>query len=439
MTLMSNVAKTLTPSPSPRGQRGTSSGNGPATISSALDMERVRADFPILKLKVGGKPLVYLDNAASSQMPQPVIDRLVRYQSSQHANIHRGVHYLSETATGEYEEARRKLQRFINAREGREVVFTSGTTDAINLVMHGYGRKFIGKDDEIILTTLEHHSNIVPWQMLAEEKGAKIRVVPINDAGELLIDEYEQLFNERTRFVGVMHVSNALGTINPVKHMIAFAHARGVPVLVDGAQAAPHLKVDVQDLDCDFYAFSGHKLCGPTGIGILYGKAAALERMQPFKGGGDMILSVTFEKTTYNTIPHKFEAGTPPIAAAIGLGAAVDYLSAIGMDRIAAHELDLLNYATEQVNDMPGVRIIGSAEKKAAVLSFAVDGVHPHDVGTLLNEDGIAIRTGHHCAQPVMQRFKVAATSRASFAFYNSMAEVEALIAGIRTVQKVFS
>ena len=436
---MSNFAKALTPIPSPGGQRGTSSGDGPATISGKLEIERIRADFPILKSKVGGKPLVYLDNAASSQMPQPVIDRLVRYQTSEHANIHRGVHHLSEVATGAYEEARRKLQRFINAREEREVLFTSGTTEAINLVMHGYGRKFIGKDDEIILTTLEHHSNIVPWQMLAEEKGAKIRVVPINDAGELLIDEYEKLFNERTKFVGVMHVSNALGTINPVKHMIDFAHGRGVPVLVDGAQAAPHLPVDVQALDCDFYAFSGHKLCGPTGIGILYGKAAILERMQPFKGGGDMILSVTFEKTTYNTIPHKFEAGTPPIAAAIGLGAAVDYLSTVGMDKIAAHEIDLLNYATEQVNAMPGLRIIGTAEKKAAVLSFAIAGVHPHDVGTLLNQDGIAIRTGHHCAQPVMQRFKVPATSRASFAFYNTMAEVDALVAGIRNVQKVFA
>ena len=407
--------------------------------ASAFNVERIRADFPILELKVGGKPLVYLDNAASSQMPQQVIDRLVRYQTTQHANINRAVHYLSETATSEYEEARRKLQRFIGAREEREVIFTSGTTDAINLVMHGYGRKFIGAGDEIILTTLEHHSNIVPWQMLAEEKGAKIRVVPINDAGELLIGEYEKLFNERTRFVGVMHVSNALGTINPVKQMIAFAHAHGVPVLVDGAQAAPHMKVDVQDLDCDFYAFSGHKLCGPTGIGILYGKAALLERMQPFKGGGDMILSVTFEKTTYNTIPHKFEAGTPPIAAAIGLGAAVDYLSAIGMEAIAAHELDLLNYATEQVNRMPGVRIIGTAGNKAAVLSFTVDGVHPHDVGTLLNQEGVAVRTGHHCAQPVMQRFRVPATSRASFAFYNTLAEVDALIAGIRTVQKVFA
>jgi cysteine desulfurase/selenocysteine lyase len=408
------------------------------SLSSAFDVEHIRADFPILQLQVEGKPLVYLDNAASSQMPQQVIDRLVRYQTSEHANINRAVHYLSETATAEYDTARRKLQRFINAPEEREVIFTSGTTDAINLVMHGYGRKFINAGDEIILTTLEHHSNIVPWQMLAEETGAKIRVVPINDAGELLIDEYEKLFNARTRFVGLIHVSNALGSINPVKQMINLAHANGVPVLVDGAQAVPHMQVDVQDLDCDFYVFSGHKLCGPTGIGVLYGKAALLEKMQPFKGGGDMILSVTFEKTTYNAIPHKFEAGTPPIAAAIGLGAAVDYLSAIGMDAIAAHEFELLNYATEQINHMPGVRIIGTARDKASVISFAVDGVHPHDIGTLLNQEGVAVRTGHHCAQPVMQHFKVPATSRASLAFYNSMAEVDALIDGIRSVQKVF-
>jgi cysteine desulfurase/selenocysteine lyase len=414
----------------------------PAVLKSApglFDVERIRADFPILELMVNGHPLVYLDNAASSQMPRQVIDRLVRYQTTQHANINRGVHYLSGVATHEYDEARRKLQRFINAAEEREVIFTSGTTEAINLVMHGYGRKFIGPGDEIILTTMEHHSNIVPWQMLAEEKGATIRVVPINDAGELVQGEYEKLFNERTRFVGVMHVSNALGTINPVKQMIAYAHAHGVPVLVDGAQAAPHLQVDVQDLDCDFYALSGHKLCGPTGIGVLYGKAAQLERMQPYKGGGDMIMSVTFAKTTYNTIPHKFEAGTPPIAAAIGLGAAVDYLSAIGMDAIAAHEHALLQYATAQIEAMPGVYIIGTAQHKAAVLSFAVEGVHPHDIGTLLNQEGVAVRTGHHCAQPVMQRYRVPATSRASFAFYNTMAEVDALIAGIRTVQKVFA
>ena len=404
----------------------------------AFDVARIRRDFPILDLRINGKPLVFLDNAASSQMPKPVMDRWVRYQSSEHANIHRAVHYLSEKATAEYEAARRKAQAFLNAKEEREIVFTSGTTDAINLVMHGYGRKFIGAGDEIILTTLEHHSNIVPWQMLAEEKGAKLRVVPIDDRGELLVEEYRKLFSARTKLVGVTHVSNALGTINPVREMIRIAREHGVPVLVDGAQAAPHLSVDVQDLDCDFYAFSGHKLCGPTGVGVLYGKAALLEQMQPFKGGGDMILSVTFEKTTYNTIPHKFEAGTPPIAAAITLGAAIDYLTAIGMARIAAHESTLLEYATEQLNRMPGIRLIGTAEKKAAVLSFLVEGVHPHDVGTLLNEDGVAVRTGHHCAQPVMQRFKVPATSRASFAFYNTLAEVDALVAGIRRVQKVF-
>lgn len=412
--------------------------NAPS-FASAFDVERIRADFPILKLMVENKPLVYLDNAASSQMPQQVIDRIVRYQTTQHANIHRAVHYLSETATHEYEVARRTLQKFINAKEDREIIFTSGTTEAINLVMHGYGRKFIKAGDEIILTTLEHHSNIVPWQMLCEETGAKIRVVPINDAGELIIEEYEALFNERTKFVGVVHISNALGTINPVKEMIAFAHARGVPVLVDGAQAAPHLKVDVQDLDCDFYAYSGHKLCGPTGIGMLYGKAKHLEAMQPYKGGGDMILSVTFEKTTYNTIPFKFEAGTPPIMAAIVLGEAIDYLMNIGMDKIAAHEHALLDYATAQINDMPGVRIIGTAKNKASVISFAIDGVHPHDIGSILNQEGVAVRTGHHCAQPVMQRYRVPATSRASFAFYNTMTEVDALISGIRTVQKVFS
>jgi cysteine desulfurase/selenocysteine lyase len=406
--------------------------------ASALDVNRIRADFPILGLRVNDRPLVFLDNAASSQMPQQVIERWVRYQSSQHANIHRAVHYLSETATAEYEAARRRLRTFINAAEEREVIFTSGTTDGINLVAHGYGRRFIGAGDEIILTTLEHHSNIVPWQMLAEEKGAKIRVAPVNDRGELLIDEYRGLLNEKTRLVCVTHVSNALGTINPVKEIIALAHGRGVPVLVDGAQAAPHLAVDVQDLDCDFYVFSGHKLCGPTGVGVLYGKAAMLEKMQPFKGGGDMILSVTFEKTTYAPIPAKFEAGTPPIGQAIALAAAVDYLSGIGMDRIAAHETDLLDYATARMNELPGVRIIGTAERKAAVLSFAVEGVHPHDVGTLLNAEGVAIRTGHHCAQPVMQRFRVPATSRASFAFYNTMEEVDALVAAVRKVQKVF-
>ena len=414
--------------PSPEFKRASAGG---------LDVERIRADFPILKLQVNGKPLVYVDNAASSQMPQAVLDRWVRYQTTQHSNIHRAVHYLSETATAEYEAARRKLTAFINAKEEREVVFTSGTTDAINLVAHGYGRKFIGAGDEIVLTTLEHHANIVPWQMVAEEKGARIRVAPVNDRGELILEEYLKLLGPRTRLVGVGHVSNALGTINPVREMITAAHERGIPVLVDGAQAAPHMQLDMQALDCDFYAFSGHKMFGPTGIGVLYGKAAWLEKMQPYKGGGDMILSVTFEKTVYNVIPGKFEAGTPPIAAAIALGAAADYISGIGIERIHAHETDLLDCATDRVNRLPGVRIIGTAEKKAAVLSFVVEGVHPHDVGTLLNEEGIAVRTGHHCAQPIMQRFGIPATSRASFAFYNTHAEVDALVAGIRKVQKV--
>jgi cysteine desulfurase/selenocysteine lyase len=406
--------------------------------TSMFNVEQIRADFPILKLKIDDKQLVYFDNAASSQMPKVVMDRMIRYQTMEHANINRAVHYLSETATAEYEKSRHKLKNFINANEDQEVIFTSGTTDAINLVAHGYGRKFIGSGDEIILTVLEHHSNIVPWQMLAEENGVKIRVVPINDAGELLIDEYKKLFNKHTKLVGVTHVSNALGTINPIKQMIEFAHAHGVPVLVDGAQAAPHMKIDMQELDCDFYTFSGHKLCGPTGIGILYGKANQLKRMNPFKGGGDMIASVTFEKTTYNTIPYKFEAGTPPIAAAIGFGAAIDYLSSVGLSTIEAYEQNLINYATEQINNIPGIRIIGSAAEKVAVLSFSIDGIHPHDIGTLLNQEGIAVRTGHHCAQPVMQHFKVPATTRASFSFYNSMAEIDALIAGIQKVQKVF-
>ena len=408
-------------------------------LITPLDVAALRREFPILSLKVNGKPLIFLDNAASSQMPQPVIERWVKYRSAQHANIHRAVHYLSETATAEYEKARHKVQAFINAAEPRECIFTSGTTDGINLVAQGYGRKFFNAGNEIILTTLEHHSNIVPWQMVGEERGAKIRVVPINDRGELLVEDYRKLFNANTKFVAMTHVSNALGTIAPVREMIAIAHEHGVPVLVDGAQAVPHLKVDVQDLDCDFYAFSGHKLCGPTGIGVLYGKAELLEKMQPFKGGGDMILSVTFDKTTYAPIPAKFEAGTPPIGEAITLGAAIDYITTIGIERIAAHETDLLDYATDQLNRMPGVRLIGTAEKKAAVLSFALDGVHPHDVGSLLNDDGVAIRTGHHCAQPVMQRFKVPATSRASFAFYNTMAEVDALVASIGRVQKLFA
>lgn len=418
---------------------GLESPSTKTAVAAAFDVERIRADFPILKLQVDGKPLVYLDNAASSQMPQAVIDRLVRYQTTQHANIHRGVHWLSEVATEAYEAARRTVQHFINAADEREVIFTSGTTDAINLVMQGYGRKFIKAGDEIILTTMEHHANIVPWQMLAEETGATIRVVPINDAGELCLEEYEALFNPRTRLVCVTQVSNALGTINPVRQMIALAHAHCVPVLVDGAQAVPHMAVDVQDLDCDFYVFSGHKLCGPTGIGVLYGKATLLESMRPYRGGGDMILSVSFEKTVYNVIPHKFEAGTPPIAAAIGLAAALDYLSGVGLGAIAAHEHALLLHATARMSELPGVRLVGTARDKAAVLSFTLDGVHPHDVGTLLSQEGIAVRTGHHCAQPVMTRFRLPATSRASFAFYNTPAEVDALVDGVRSVQKVFA
>lgn len=413
-----------------------------AGTNGAIDrtrLDKIRADFPILKLQVSGKPLVYLDNAASSQMPQQVIDRIVRYQTQEHSNIHRAVHYLSELATREYEEARVKVQHFLNAKESREIIFTRGTTEAINLVMHGYGRAFIGKGDEIILSGLEHHANIVPWQMLAEEKGAVIRVIPMNDHGELLIDEFEALFNAKTKFLALTHVSNALGTVNPVREMVAFAHRHGVPVLLDGAQAAPHHAIDVQDLDCDFYAFSGHKMCGPTGIGALYGKAHLLEKMQPYQGGGDMILSVTFEKTVYNVIPAKFEAGTPPIMAAIVLGAAIDYLNGIGLGNIEAYEHELLEYATHSVSAIPGVRIIGTAAKKAAVLSFEIEGVHPHDVGTILNADGIAIRTGHHCAQPVMDRFHVPATARASFAFYNTKEEIDKLVAGIRKVQEMFT
>jgi cysteine desulfurase/selenocysteine lyase len=410
-------------------------------VSAApLDVERIRADFPILsEVRVNGKPLAYLDNGASSQMPLQVIERMVRYRTHEHANIHRGVHYLSATATAAFEAARATVQRFLNAREDREIVITSNVTDSINLVAHGYGRAFIGDGDEIVITHLEHHANIVPWQMLCEEKGAKLRVAPINDAGEVIMEEFAKLFNPRTRFVSVTHVANALGTINPVREMVAIAHRHGVPIMIDGAQAVQHMAVDVQALDCDFYAFTGHKVFGPTGVGVLYGKAALLEKMRPFRGGGDMILSVTFEKTTYNAIPYKFEAGTPPIAQAIGLARALDYVREIGFDRISAHENELLRYATGCLRAIPGVRIIGTAQDKASVLSFNVGDVHPHDVGSLLNDDGVAVRTGHHCAQPVMDRFGVPATARASFAFYNTLAEVDQLVASVRRVQKLFS
>jgi cysteine desulfurase/selenocysteine lyase len=410
-----------------------------AQPATPLDVARVRADFPILaNVRPHGKPLVYLDNGASSQMPRQVIDRIVRYREWEHANIHRGVYTLSQAATEAYEAARGKVRRFLGAAEDREIVFTSNVTDAINLVMQGYGRKFIGAGDEIVLTHLEHHANIVPWQMLCEEKGAKLRVAPIDDAGEVIAEEYARLFNPRTKFAAIAHVSNALGTVNPVKAMIATAHAHGVPVLVDGAQAVQHMRVDVRDLDADFYAFTGHKVFGPTGIGALYGKAALLEKMQPYKGGGDMILSVTFEKTTYNAIPHKFEAGTPPIAEAIGLGAAIDYVTAVGLDAIAAHEQRLLEYATAALSRIEALRIYGTARDKTAVVSFNLDDVHPHDVGTILDQEGIAVRTGHHCAQPVMQRFGIPATARASFAFYNTFDEIDALAAAVRKVQKLF-
>ena len=403
------------------------------------DVERVRADFPVLHQKVNGKPLIYLDNGASSQVPQVVIDRGSIYLEHEHSNIHRGVHYLSQRATTAYEGAREKVKRFINARESRECIFVRGATEGINLVMHGYGRKFIERDDEILISAMEHHANIVPWQMLCEEKGALLRVIPMNDAGELLLDEYDGLLNERTKFVAVTHVSNALGTINPIKEMIAQAHKYGVPVLIDGAQSAPHMPVDVQDLDCDFYTFSGHKMYAPTGSGIVYGKAELLEKMNPFQGGGDMIKSVTFEKTTYAELPNKMEAGTPAIASQIGLGAAIDYLNSIGREQAAKHEAELLRYATERISAIEGVRIIGTARNKASVLSFVIDGIHPHDIGTILDQEGIAVRAGHHCAQPVMQRFKVPATARASFAFYNTKEEIDVLAKTIERVIEIFS
>jgi cysteine desulfurase/selenocysteine lyase len=405
----------------------------------AFDVERVRRDFPVLRQTVNGKPLVYLDNSASSQVPQVVIDRGSRYLEEEHSNIHRGVHYLSQRATTAFEGAREKVRRFINARESRECIFVRGCTEGINLVMHGYGRKFVSEGDEIIVSAMEHHANIVPWQMLCEEKGAKLRVVPMNDAGELLLDDYEALLNERTKLVCVMHVSNALGTVNPVREIIARAHKQGVPVLIDGAQAAPHLKIDVQDLDADFYIISGHKMFAPTGSGVVYGKAALLESMNPFLGGGDMIRTVTFEKTTYAGLPNKLEAGTPAIASQIGLGAAIDYLGSLDREAAHAHEQELLRYATERLQSLEGVRIIGTAREKASVLSFIIEGVHPHDVGTILDQEGIAIRAGHHCAQPVMQRFKIPATARASFAFYNTKDEVDALAGAVEKCIEVFS
>jgi cysteine desulfurase/selenocysteine lyase len=403
-----------------------------------FDAVRMRRDFPILSEKVHGKPLVYFDNGATSQKPQAVIDALTHYYRAENSNIHRGVHHLSEQATAAYETARGKVKRFINARADNEIIFVRGTTEGINLVAQSYGRNFLKAGDEIIVSAMEHHSNIVPWQMLCEQVGAKLRVIPINHDGEIVMEEYRRLLGDKTKFVSVTHVSNALGTVVPVKEMVSLAHERGVPVLLDGAQAAPHLKIDVQDLGCDFYAFSGHKMFGPTGVGVLYGRAEMLERMPPFQGGGDMISLVTFEKTHYNVLPYKFEAGTPHISGGIGLGAAIDYLSALDWRRVEAHERQLLDYATEKLSGIDGLRIIGTAAHKAGVISFVFDHVHAHDVGTILDQEGVAVRAGHHCAMPVMQRFGVPATTRASFAFYNLIEEIDVMVRGLERVRKVF-
>jgi len=406
--------------------------------SACFDADRVRSDFPILSEKIHGKRLVFLDSAASAQKPRAVLDAMRGLYEHEYANIHRGVYELSQRATAAFEAAREKLRRFVNAAEAREIIFVRGATEAINLVAATYGRRNVGKGDEILITAMEHHSNIVPWQLLCEEVGCLLRVAPINDLGELEIDAFAKLISSRTRLVAVTHVSNALGSVVPVREITRLAHAREIPVLVDGAQAVPHQRVDVRELDCDFYAFSGHKLFGPTGVGVLYGKAARLEAMPPYQGGGEMILSVSFEKSVYQEIPHKFEAGTPDIAGVVGLGAAVDYLEEVGFDQIAGYERDLLAYGTALLEAIPGLRLIGTAAEKASVLSFVLDGIHPHDVGTILDQEGIAVRTGHHCAQPVMERFGVPATTRASLALYNNRSDLDALAQGIRGVQEIF-
>jgi cysteine desulfurase/selenocysteine lyase len=411
----------------------------PHSGTQSFDVEKIRRDFPILKERVHGKPLVYLDNGATSQKPQVVIDALNRYYKSENSNIHRGVHYLSERATSSYEGAREKIRQFLNAESDQEIVFVRGTTEAINLVAQSYGRTFLKAGNEIVISAMEHHSNIVPWQILCGQIGARLRVVPINHDGEFLLDEYRRLLSENTKLVSLTHVSNALGSIVPVKEAVRLAHERAVPVLLDGAQAVPHFKVDVQDIGCDFYAFSGHKLFGPTGVGVLYGKTELLDAMPPYQGGGDMISLVTFEKTHYNVLPYKFEAGTPNIAGGIGLGAAIDYLNGFNWEEVCAHENDLLAYATNALSEIESIRIIGSAKDKAGVLSFVSDHIHAHDVGTILDQEGVAIRAGHHCAMPVMQRFGVPATARASFALYNNREDVDALVRGIHRVLKVFS
>ncbi len=420
------------------GLRSATAAAAPAGTRPRWDVERVRRDFPILARTVNGKRLVYLDNGATAQKPRAVLEALTRFYTEYNANIHRAVYALSEQATAAYEGTRAKIQRFLNANESREIVFVRGTTEAINLVAQSFARPPLAPGDEVLITAMEHHSNIVPWQMVCEERGARLRVAPMSRSGELTLDAYASLLNGRTKLVSVVHVSNSLGTINPVRELIELAHARGIPVLLDGAQAVPHMPVDVQDLDCDFYAFSGHKAFGPTGIGVLYGKAALLDAMPPYQGGGDMIRSVTFERTTYAPVPAKFEAGTPNIAGVIGLGAAVDYLSALDWDQVAQHEADLLAYSSAALAEVPGVRLIGTAPHKASVVSFVVEGVHAHDVGTVVDQDGVAIRTGHHCTQPVMEFFGVPATARASFAFYNGRDDVDALVRAVGRVRQVF-
>jgi len=413
---------------------------GTKTVSgSGLDLARVRADFPILQRSVHGKPLVYLDNAATSQKPRTVIETISRYYEETNSNVHRGVHYLSEQATSDYEGVRKTAQQFLNAADLREIIFVRGATEGINLVAQSYGRAHLAAGDEILITQMEHHSNIVPWQILCDERGATLRAAPINEAGELDLDRFARLLNAKTRLVAITHVSNALGTINPIRRIVEMAHGWNVPVLVDGAQAVPHMPVDVQALGCDFYTFSGHKLYGPTGIGVLYGKSALLDKMPPYQGGGDMIMSVTLEKTVYNRLPYKFEAGTPDIAGVIGLGAALRYVSSVGLENIGVHESAVLAYATSAVSPIPGLRVIGTAKEKASVLSFTLDNIHPHDIGTILDQEGIAIRTGHHCSQPVMQFFGVEATARASFALYNTKEEVDRLVRAIEKVREVFA
>ncbi len=406
--------------------------------ASVFDVQRVRRDFPILGTSVNGKPLVYLDNAATAQKPQSVIDAVSRYYANDNANIHRGVHYLSERATAAYEDVRRRAQVFLGATEAREVVFVRGTTDAINLVAHSYVRPRLEAGDEVVISAMEHHSNIVPWQLACGERGAQLRVVPMTEAGELMLDAYEELLSDRTKMVALGHISNALGTVNPIKEMVLAAKERGIPVLVDGAQAAPHLPIDVSDLGCDFYAVSGHKMFGPTGIGLLYGRAELLEAMSPYQGGGDMIQTVSFERSTYAPIPSKFEAGTPNIAGVVGLGAAIDYLLSIGRASIAKYESELLQYALEAIGRVEGIRFVGTPRQRAGVVSFLMEGIHPHDIGTIVDQEGIAIRTGHHCAQPVMDFYGVAATARASFALYNTREDVDSLVTALSKTHEVF-